>query len=41
MTIKTKDEKMKNINKKLLIDCVKQTISWEENMDRAYTLKKN
>ena len=31
---------MKNINKKLLIDCVEQAISWEENMDRAYVLKK-
>jgi len=31
---------MKNFDKKLLIDCVEQAISWEENMDRAFTLKK-
>jgi len=31
---------MKNVDKKLLIDCVEQAISWEENMDRAFTLKK-
>ena len=31
---------MKKIDKKLLIDCVKQSISWEENMDRAYKSKK-
>jgi hypothetical protein len=28
------------IDKKLLIDCVKHSISWEENMDRAYKIKK-
>ena len=28
------------IDKKLLIDCVKHSISWEENMDRAYKVKK-
>lgn len=28
------------IDKKLLIDCVKHSISWEENMNRAYKLKK-
>jgi hypothetical protein len=31
---------MKKIDKKLLIECVEQVISWEENMDRAYKLKK-
>jgi len=35
-----KGRKMKNADKKLLINCVKHTISWEENMDRAFTLKK-
>jgi hypothetical protein len=31
---------MKKIDKKLLIECVEQVISWEENMGRAYILKK-
>ena len=31
---------MKKIDKKLLIECVEQVISWEENMDRAYKIKR-